>query len=90
VDYAVELWWKQQKTNSLPLHKAQNQVMRKIAGASRTIPVAALEAKLELPADNIRLEYKEQSYTARLLTMAGHHPILQDCLDTFLKTLYNE
>jgi hypothetical protein len=50
--------------------------MRKIARAFKTKPVAALEAELGCPPTDIRLEYKQQSYVARLLTSPDDHPIL--------------
>jgi hypothetical protein len=64
--------------------------MRKIAGAFKTTPVPALEAELALPPADIRLEYKQQSYVACLLTLPINHPILQLCLNTFPKTLDRE
>jgi hypothetical protein len=64
--------------------------MRKIAGAFRTTPVAALEAELGLLPADIRLEYKQQSYVARLLTLPDNHPVLQLCPNTFPKTLDRE
>jgi hypothetical protein len=47
--------------------------MRKIAGVFKTMPVAALEAELELPPADIRLEYKQQSYVACLHTLPDNH-----------------
>jgi hypothetical protein len=44
-DFSVEVWWNQQKNQSLPLQMLQNQAMRKIAGAFKTTLVAALEAE---------------------------------------------
>jgi hypothetical protein len=64
--------------------------MRKIARAFRTTPVAALEAELGLPPADIRLEYKQQTYVARLFTLPDNHPILQLCQDRFPKTLDRE
>jgi hypothetical protein len=64
--------------------------MRKIAGAFRTTPVAALEAELGLPPADIRLEYKQQSDAARLVTQPDNHPILQLCPNTFPKRLDRE
>jgi hypothetical protein len=64
--------------------------MRKIAEAFKTTPVAALEAELRLPLEDIRLEYKQQSYVPRLLTSPDNQPILQLCPNTFPKTLDRE
>jgi hypothetical protein len=68
-----------------PPQKLQNQAMRKIVAAFRTTPVTALEAKLGLPPADILLEYKQQSYSACLLTLLDNYPILQLCPDTFRK-----
>jgi hypothetical protein len=46
--------------------------MRTIAGAFRTTPVAALEAELGIPPADIRLEYKQQSYAAKLRVRYNH------------------
>jgi hypothetical protein len=89
-DFGAEVWLNQQKNQSLPLQKLQNQAMRKIAGAFRTMPVAALEAELGIPPADIRLDYKQQSYAARHLTLPDNHPILQLCPDTFPKRLDRE
>jgi hypothetical protein len=41
-DVGAEVWWNQQKNESLPLQKLQYQSMRKIAGVFKTTPIAAL------------------------------------------------
>jgi hypothetical protein len=64
--------------------------MREIVGAFRTRPVAALEATLGLARTDIALEYKQQSYAARLFTLPDDHTILHLCLNTFPKTLDRE
>jgi hypothetical protein len=57
-DFGAEVWWNQEKNESVPLQKLPNQAMRKIAGAFRMTPVAALQAELGLPPADVRLEYK--------------------------------
>jgi hypothetical protein len=42
--------------------------MRRITGAFKTTPVVALDAELGLQPADIRLEDKQQSYVARLVT----------------------
>jgi hypothetical protein len=49
--------------------------------------VAALEVELGLPPTDIRLEYKQQSYMACLLTLPDDHQILPLCPNKFPKTL---
>ena len=89
-DFGAEVWWHQLKNQSLPLQRLQNQAMRKIAGAFRTTPIAALEAELGLPPADLRLDRIQKGYATRLLTLPESHPVLQLCPDTFPKTLDNE
>ena len=64
--------------------------MRKIAGAFKTTPIAALKAELGLPPADLRLDRIQRAYATRLLTLPQNHPVLDLCLDTFPKTLDNE
>ena len=89
-DFGAEVWWNQQKTHSLPFQRLQNQAMKKIAGAFKTTPFAALEAKLGLPPADLRLDRIHRAYATCLLTLPQNHPVLDLCPDTFPKTLDNE
>ena len=89
-DFGAEVWWNQQKTQCRPFQWLQNQAMRKIAGAFKTTPIAALEAELGLPPANLRLDRIQRAYATRLLTLPENHPVLELCPDTFPKTLDNE
>ena len=64
--------------------------MRKIAGAFKTTPIAALEAELGLPPADLRLDRIQRAFTTSLLTLPENHPLLPLCPDTFPKTLDNE
>ena len=64
--------------------------MRKIAGAFKTTPIAALEAELGLPPADLRLDRIQCAYATRLLTLPENHPVLELCPDIFPKTLDNE
>ena len=64
--------------------------MRKIAGAFKTTPIAALEAELGLPPADLRLDRIQHAYATRLLTLPENHPVLELCPDSFRKTLDNE
>ena len=64
--------------------------MRKIAGAFKTTPIAALEAELGLPPADLRLDRIQRGYATRLLTLPDKHPVLQLCPESFPKTLDNE
>src|SRR5205807_3956423 len=89
-DLGAEVWWNQQKTQLSPFQKLQNMAMKKIAGAFKTTPIAALEAELGLPPANLRLNRIQRAFTARLFTLPENHPLLPLCPDTFPKTLDNE
>jgi len=89
-DFGAEVWWNQQKTQLAPFQKLQNMAMRKIAGAFKTTPIAALEAELGLPPADLRLDRIQRAFTARLFTLPENHPLLPLCPDTFPKTLDNE
>jgi hypothetical protein len=54
------------------------------------MPIVALEAEQGPPPADIQLEYKQQSYAARLLTPPENRPTLQLCRNTFPKTLDRE
>ena len=63
---------------------------RKIAGAFKTTPIAALEAELGLPPTDLRLDRIQRAFTARLFTLLENHPLLPMCHDNFPKTLDKE
>ena len=89
-DFGAEVWWNQQKTQSLPFQRIQNQAMRKIDGAFKTTPIAALAAELGLPPADLQLDRIQRAYATRLLTLPQNHPVLELCPETFPKTLDNE
>ena len=89
-DFGAEVWWNQQKAQCRPFQRLQNQAIRKIAGAFKTTPIAALEAELGLPPADLRLDRIQRAYATRLLTLPENHPVLELCPDTFPKTLDNE
>ena len=89
-DFGSEVWWNNQKTQSHPLQRIQNQALRKIAGAFKTTPVAALESELGLLPVDIRLDLRQRNYTIRLLSMPDTHPLLPLWPNTFPKTLDND
>jgi ribonuclease HI len=89
-DFGSEVWWNGQKSQSNLLQKIQNQALRKIAGAFRTTPIAALEAEIGLFPVDIRLDLRSRNYATRLLTLPDTHPLLPLCPNTFPKTPDNE
>ena len=64
--------------------------MRKIAGAFRTTPIAALEAELGLLPTDLRLDYQQRRYATRILTIPNEHPLLELCPNSFPKTQEND
>ncbi len=64
--------------------------MRKIVGAFRTTPTAALEAELGLLPADLRLDYQQRRYATRLLTIPDEHPLLDLCPNSFPKTQEND
>src|SRR5205085_6846922 len=57
--------------------------MRKIAGAFKTTPIAALEAELGLPSADLGLDRIQRAFTARLFTLPENHPLLPLCPKPF-------
>src|SRR5205085_1654197 len=78
-DFGAEVWWNQQKAQLLPFQKLQNKAMRKIAGAFKTTPIAALEAELGLPPADLRLDQIQGAFTVRLFTLPENQPLLPLC-----------
>ena len=89
-DFGSEIWWNGQKSQSNPLQKIQNQALRKIAGAFRTTPIAALEAEIGLFPVDIRLELRRKNYATHLFSLPDSHSLLPLCPNIFPKTLDNE
>ena len=86
-DFGAEVWWNQQKTQCRSFQQLQNQAMRKIAGAFKTTPIAALEAELGLPPADLRLDRIQRAYATRLLTLPENHPVLK-ATTTALKRIF--
>lgn len=82
-DYGSEVWWRGQKGFAKKLQSVQNIALRKISGAFRTTPIAALEAELDIPPVETRLSLRQCKYAMRVLTMDEKHPICKRCPPTF-------
>jgi ribonuclease HI len=82
-DFGSEVWWRGQKGYARKLQLVQNTALRKIAGAFRTTPVAALEAEQEVPPVVSRLNLQQKKYALRVMMMKDTHPIRTRCPDTF-------
>jgi hypothetical protein len=74
-DYASELWWNNQSTLLYKLQLLQNLATRKITGAFKTAPSAALEMESYLPPVRIRLDHKLRAFAIRAITFLDEHPL---------------
>ena len=79
-DYRSELWFRNQRTQVKSIQTIQNNVMRRIAGAFKTILIKALEAEVELMLTTQRLFDKHRKYVIRMLHVANTHSVRQ-CID---------
>ena len=59
------------------LQKLQNAALRKILGAFRTSPGAAMEIEANIPSVIVRLNKKCRSYALRVITLSENHSIRQ-------------
>ncbi|CUS06679.1 unnamed protein product, partial [Tuber aestivum] len=86
-DYGAEVWWKGQIGLANKLQKLQAEANRRILGAFRTSPTAAMEieaATLRIP---LRLDRQCKRYAYRVLQMLSDHPIRQRTPSSFPSTL---
>jgi len=86
-DYGAEIWWKGQIGLANKLEKLQAEANRRILGAFRTSPTAALEieaATLPIP---LRLDRLCKRYAYRVLQMPSDHPIRQRTPSTYPSTI---
>lgn len=72
-DIGTEVWWNGQIGVTNMLQQTQNQAVRKIPGAFKTTPTAALEVDTALPPTSISLEKIQRKYALWLLSMPSTH-----------------
>ena len=82
-DLGAEIWWNGQKGYATKLETVRNSALRKVLGAFRTTPTAALQTEAALPPVHVRLHHAQRRYTIRILTMSKDHPIRRQCPVTF-------
>lgn len=75
-DFRAEVWWNGQVGLRNILQGPQNQAIREIAGAFRTIPTATLEADTAHPPTSIRLNEKQKKYALLLLSIPSTLPLI--------------
>ena len=76
-DYGSEIWWKNQRNYEDLLQKLQNTALRKILGAFRTSPGAAMEIEANIEPVKVRLNKKCRKYALRVTTLPENHCIRQ-------------
>jgi ribonuclease HI len=74
-DYGALVWWNEQKHYQERLQRLQNLALRKILGAFRTSPYAAMEVEAAIPPPRVRLDRQSRSYALRVIQMPETHPI---------------
>jgi len=74
-DYVAEIWWKGQIGLANKLEKLQSEANRRILGAFRTSPTAALEIEASTLPVPLRLDRLCKRYAYRVLQMSPDHPV---------------
>ena len=76
-DYGVPVWWKNQQFLLDKFEKLQNSALRKILGAFRTSPIAAMKIEAGIAPVSVRFEKLCKNYALRILQMQSSHPVKQ-------------
>ena len=76
-DYEVPVWWKNQQFLLDKFEKLQNSALRKILGAFKTFPIAAMEIEAGIASVSVRFEKLCKNYALRILQMQNSHPVKQ-------------
>jgi ribonuclease HI len=82
-DFSSETWWNNQPGFHTRLKTLQHRALRRILGAFKTSPTAALECEAAIPPPGIRLDHKMWKYAIRVISMDADHPIRQHCPPDF-------
>src|SRR5271155_573891 len=82
-DYGVPIWWKGQRHYLERYEKLQNSMLRKILGAFKTSPTAAMEIEAAILPANIRLDKICQNYALRAIQLNQEHPIKRRSPESF-------
>lgn len=86
-DYGAEIWWKGQIGLANKLEKLQSEANRRILGAFRTSPTAALEIEASTLPVPLRLDRLCTRYAYRVLQMLPDHPVRQRTPSTYPSTV---
>ncbi len=76
-NYGSPIWWNQQKNFEKLFQKLQNSATKKILGAFRSSPSAALELESAILPPKLRLDKTSELYALRIATLSENHPIRQ-------------
>jgi len=82
-DYGVPVWWKGQRHYLERFQKLQNSMLRKILGAFKTTPTAAMEIEASILPVKIRFNKICQKYAFRAIQLDQGHPIKERTPDSF-------
>jgi hypothetical protein len=82
-DYGVPIWWKGQGHYLDKFQKLQNSILRKILGAFRTSPIAAMELEAAILPTRIRLDKICKNYALRAIQLDQDHPIKRRTPESF-------
>ena len=74
-DYGVPVWWRNQEYLLDKFKKLQNSALRKILGAFRTSPIAAMEIEAGIALVEVRFEKLYKNYALRILQMQDTNPV---------------
>ena len=74
-DYGVPVWWKKQVSLLDKFNKLQNAALRKMLGAFKTSPIAAMEVEAGILPTAVRFEKLCKNYALKILQMQDSHPV---------------
>lgn len=75
LDYACEIYWKNQPAFKRQATLLQNLALRKILGVFKTAPIIPLELEAAIPPPEARFNAKIRNYALRTLKLDKTHPI---------------
>ncbi|MCO8751554.1 hypothetical protein KLO70_19365, partial [Clostridioides difficile] len=82
-DFAVQVWWKNQKYFIERFQKLQNLALKKILGVFKTSPVRAMEIEASLPPPQVRFDKICMNYALRIIKLYSNHSIRKRVSSSF-------
>ena len=74
-DYAVQVWWKGQRSYIDKLQKLQNSALRKILRVFKISFIAALQIEAAVSSSEVRLNRLCRQYALKVTTLSENHSI---------------